>query len=797
MVDQQQTGDSASKSLQEQIAYYLKSWPWFFLSVFICVGLGYLYLRYATKLYQAEASIIIKDTQSGGGLSEVGALGDLDVLGNSFNTVENEVEILKSNRLLENVVKELNLQISYIRSGNVKTSNVYNDSPVLISIINDSIAYRIQEKKDFFIKPLNPSSCLVKVTEAGKWETVDYGATFVLDELEMLLIPNLDPNAKKDDEEYEIHVKIQPIGDVVRGYSKKINVSKSDRRGSVVNLSITDPVRQKAEDLLNQLVVEYNEDAIADKNQVAKNTADFIDERLAEVQRDLDSIEKGIEKFKDSKNLTDLTAESLISLEQSSGLGREAVMAQTQLQIARSILSRLKQADYQIIPENLGFTEFDINAQTSKYNALLVQYKNLLQRGTAENPAVIRLKTELDALNQAMTASLESLISKLEIQRRSIESELRQVTGKISNVPENERLNRDIERTRRVVEAIYVLLSERKETTAISLAITAPKAKIIDFAFAPLVPVSPQPKIVLLATFVLGLLIPFGILYVRNLLYNKIESRNDIQKALPNLAILGEIPKLDTGDSEIITKNDRSILAEAFRILRTNLQFKLSTLEQSKIPIIMVTSTVKGEGKTFVAYNLASTLAFSGKRVLLIGADIRNPQIHRYAIDGTKRSTKGVTEYLTDSSLNVVELAQQSSGNQNLQILLSGAIPPNPAELWMQDRTSELFKEAAASYDVVIVDTAPTMLVTDTLLINHHADITVYVSRANYTETQLLEYVKDSVEAEKIKNVAMVINSVKLANFGYGNKYGYTYSATKETFWDKVKEKFTRKKTDF
>jgi tyrosine-protein kinase Etk/Wzc len=293
---------------------------------------------------------------------------------------------------------------------------------------------------------------------------------------------------------------------------------------------------------------------------------------------------------------------------------------------------------------------------------------------------------------------------------------------------------------------------------------------------------------------ILGLLVPGVFIYGVSIFYNKIVSRKDIEKYLPNINILGEVPKLDKDSNDYIQLNDRSVLAESFRILRTNLQYKLNAVSHDHTKVVLVTSTVKGEGKTMVAVNLANTFSYSGKNVLLIGGDIRNPQLHRY-FDKVSKRTRGVTDFLTDNHLKLKDLIIASSTNQSLDILLSGPIPPNPAELWMQDRTKTLFEEAKDLYDLVIVDSAPTILVTDTLLINKYADVTAYVTRANYTDTSLLQFVSDAVKDGKLKNVAVIVNNVKLANFGYGNKYGYAYGEEKRTLWSTFKSRFQKKRT--
>ena len=329
---------------------------------------------------------------------------------------------------------------------------------------------------------------------------------------------------------------------------------------------------------------------------------------------------------------------------------------------------------------------------------------------------------------------------------------------------------------------------QKREETAISLAITAPSAKVIDDAYSSRSPIFPKKQIIYLAAFILGLIIPFLIIYVKNLLDNKIHNRADVEKETKLIPILGEVPKIDTKESETVGTNDRSILAEAFRILRTNLSYFVKSIKGEEKNIIFVTSTVKGEGKTFVAFNLALTLSTSDKKVLLIGSDIRNPQLHRY-IDRPEQS-KGLSEYLYDEKVTIESVTDSYKINKkDISIILSGRIPPNPAELLMRDRFKNLLEEVKDKYDYVVVDTAPTMLVTDTLLISQHADFTVYVTRAEYTDKRLLKFPVELYHEKKLRNMAFVVNNVSVSNYGYGNKYGYgyTYGAEKETFFTKLK----------
>ena len=794
-------------NLKDQVYQYLKYWPWFLLSAIVFVVAGFIYLRYATNQYQATAKIVLKDAKGGGGLSELSALDDLNLLGSSFNTVENEVEILHSYRLIRQVVHNLDLNVVYSQTGRIKASEVYKQSPVTLTMLDDTAAEGLKTSMTLVLEPVDATTFKIKSLEADQYEIQSYGAEFAIQDWNVVVVPN-HPNfadwgvgtAEELEAARELFIAIHPIRKIAESIKSRLSIETTDERSSVLELSITDPVKEKAEDLLNNLVMVYNQDANKDINEVAQNTAQFIEERLVEVQKDLDSLERGIQRFKTSENLTDLVAESEINLQFSAGLGREVVEVATQLKIAKLLQVKLQEQNLDFIPENVGLENLDLQRASATYNVLIQEYLRFQENATSDNPVLRRLATEIASSKEAILLSLDNVISAIQLQQQSLNKELNKVSGKISDVPENERVNRDIERERVVVESVYLLLIQKKETTAISLAVTAPKAKVVDFAMASLTPVSPKSNIIYLATLLLGLLLPGAIIYVRSIFYNKIESRRDLERKLPNTTILGEIPKIDQETSNHIQLNDRSIAAESFRIIRTNLQYKLNAVPHDTTKVVLVTSTIKGEGKTLASFNLANTFAYSGKKVLLIGGDIRNPQLHRY-YDQVSKRTPGVTEFLTDDQKKLKELTFTSDTNANLDLLLSGAIPPNPAELWMQDRTTSLFDEAKEHYDLVIIDSAPTILVTDTLLISKYADVVAYVVRANYTDKDLLEFIANSVKEGKLTNIAFVLNNVKMDQFGYGSKYGYKYAykygyaygEDRVTFWEAWKNKLQKK----
>ena len=418
-----------------------------------------------------------------------------------------------------------------------------------------------------------------------------------------------------------------------------------------------------------------------------------------------------------------------------------------------------------------------------------MERNRILSGSTEKNPIVKRLNSQIDQIRGNVLASFERLQSNLRVSQQELERQGSVINSKISAVPGKERQYRGIERQQNIKESLYLFLLQKREENSLSLAVTAPKAKIVDRAYSSVEAISPKPKIILLAALILGLLIPFLIIYLKTLLSNKVKSREDIEKVAKDIPVVGEIPSVSKKESEMILKNDRSVLAESFRILHTNLQYLIvNTADKQRGNTIFVTSTVKGEGKTLVSFNLAVTLANTGKKVLLVGADLRNPQLQRFEKDA--REHIGVSDYLANDSLNLKDLIRESnSENKNLQLLPSGTIPPNPSELWRRAKTGEMFQELEGLYDYVIVDTAPSLLVTDTFLINKWADLTLYVVRAGYTEKKLLQFAKDSKNDGKLHDVSFVLNDVKWANFGYGNKYGYAYGEEKKSFLSRFRSK--------
>ncbi|PKD19457.1 tyrosine protein kinase [Salegentibacter salinarum] len=779
-------------NLREELDKYLKYWPWFVFGVILCVLIGFVYLKYTTAQYSTTASIIIKDEESKGPSSEMAGFADLGLLsGMGASSIENEIGILRSKTLMTKTVKALDLNIIYYDEAGVKSKELYNKSPFNVQVLQldeEKLSEIIKEELGhrFLIEPQSENDFILINTESDKNFEGRFGNPVNIGFADITLErTGIEP---EEEEDLEVSVQFSPVESIVGKYREGVQVNLTDKNSSLLELSLVDPVTEKAQDILDQLILEYNRQAIEDKNLVATNTASFIDERLSIINQELDSVEVGKEEFKESNQLTNIEAESELFIENASDYKKRQQEVGTQLELANAMLDHLKGNTSDLLPANLGIQEEGVNDMIKEYNTLVLERNRILSASTEENPVVLRLNSQIDQMRGNVLQSLERMRSNLLIAQEDLDRQAAVIGSQISAVPAKERQYRGIERQQNIKEALYLFLLEKREENSLSLAVTAPKAKIVDSAYSNTKPVSPKAKIILLAALILGLLIPFLIIYVKNLLNNKITDRTDIENATKEIPIVGEIPRIARKESDLISVNDRSVLSEAFRIMVTNLQYLLvGAGDKEKGIKLFVTSTVKGEGKTFIAFNLAITLANMGKKVVIVGADLRNPQLQRYETDA--RTYVGVSDYLYNTETGIKEIIAKAKAHEKLDIIASGHIPPNPSELLRSERMARLLNELEGIYDYIIVDTAPSMLVADTFLINKYADLTLYVARAGYTEKKLLGFAVDAKNEGKLHDVSFVLNDVELANFGYGNKYGYAYGEEKKSFFKRLKEK--------
>ena len=782
-------------NLREEIQKYLKYWPWFLISVFVAVVLAFIYLKLSKPVYLTNATIIIKDedtkSPATSGLSSFTDLGILEGLKTS--SIENEIGLLKSKRMMTKTITSLDLNIQYLSYDLFVTRELYNNSPFTLDVLklNDlELANSTREaENEYRISWLENNITLIN-NESGEKINANFGDPLNIGFAEVVIRKNDNYKSPLGRETLEYGFRITPVESVVAYYQKGLVAELVDDNSTLIQLGLEGSVPAKSQDVLDQLIVEYNKEAIIDKNLVASNTAEFIDERLKIINFELDSVETDKEVFKENRELTDIQAESEIFLENASEYKKKRQEVTTQIQLATAMLDYLEEGtNSDLLPANLGLQGGGVIQQVSDYNELVLERNRILEASTVKNPVIVRLDQQIDQMRGVVKKSLQRLRSNLDISMNELNNEAKVIQSRISSVPSMERQYRGIDRQQQIKESLYLFLLQKREENSLSLAVTAPKAKIVDNAYTSRAPIAPRSRVILLGGFVVGLLIPFSIIYGKNILNNKIKSRDDLEKKAKQIPIVGEIPRIDRKDSHLITEADRSVLAESFRIAITNMQYLLiNKTDKQKGIKMLVTSTVKGEGKTFTSINLALTLANMGKKVIVVGADLRNPQLQRYDVGSRKQL--GVSDYLINEDLKLNELIEQTKYNKNLDFLTSGSIPPNPSELLRHHRLGEMLKMLEERYDYIILDTAPCMLVADTFLISQYADLTLYVVRASYTEKALLQFPIDSKKAGKLHDVSFVLNDVDFANFGYGNKYGYAYGADKKSFWEKFRERF-------
>jgi len=771
--------DDDTINVREFFEKYLFHWKWFLIGIAGMLLLSFLYLRYTSRQYQVFASILVNDKNTGETQSELSIFKDLGLLNDSKSSFDNELNTLKSRSLLLQVIEELKLNVSFFKKGLVGTNEIYKDEfPFTINFLTQDAILRTSTLA-FTITAVSETAFSIENTETGDVETFAYGATVSYDSCEFILIPL---ETTKEVSQERFIVEVVPVDEIVNQIKERVTIAPADKKSSFINLSIIYPLKKKGIDILTSLIENYNKNAIVDKSTIAQKTNTFINERLRVISEDLLVLDKDVEVFKSANKITDIQSDTEVVLKSNANLGERIVTAQTQIKLAEFVSTYVATKKEEIIPVNLGLSDASISETIQIYNGILLDRKRISKSSSAINPIIINLDQKLENLRTSIDESLVNLKSTLEISLQDLKTQEQFFESKIKSVPKQEREYREMQRQQQIIEALYLYLLQKREENSITLAVTTPNAKIIDSVYGSNIPISPKPIKTYLFLLVAGLLVPFAFIYVFSLFDNKVHNIADVERVL-KMPMLGSIMNNKTKQKIVVSNKDRTALSESFRIVRTNILFMLSKLgKQSKV--IFVTSTISGEGKTFVSANLATALALSNKKVLLIGGDIRNPELINYF---DMKEKEGLTHFLVDATYKAEDLIEPVV-NFNFDILQSGFITPNPSELFMNGRFDELLTYGKEHYDFVIVDTAPVGLVTDTLLLSQDkADLFVYVIRADYLDKRMLKIPQRLKKTKQIENLAILLNNTKPENIpGYGYGYGYGQNVSKQSWKDKI-----------
>lgn len=761
------------------------NWKWFVLSVILCLGCGAIYLRYKTPTFQAQAKMLIKDDESNNratGKSALLTASNLGIMTNSAG-IDNEMEILTSLSIAQQAVRDLKLYTTYKAKGKIKDQLMYKTEPVFVDLDPghlEKLIYPIQmvitrDGNEYKVKGQYTASAFEE-TEKTVYEiekTLNGLPARISTRVGTITL-NANSQVAPMADGATIKVTIVAPKYMAMKYVKALSVSPTSKTTTIAQMVLTDEIPQRAVDYLRQLTVCYNRQANEDKNEIAVRTEEFINGRLEKINAELGSTEGSLEAYKKRNNMVELKLNAAQSVQNQDIFSQKLAEANTQVALLQSISQYMNDPanQYQTLPSNVGLTDQSATQLINKYNDIVLTRNRLLRSASESSPTVTPLTAQLDDLSASIRRAIAQAQKNMATQRQSVAEQYSKYVGQTSATPEQERILTQIGRQQDVKSGLYLMLLQKREENSISLAATADKGKLIDdpqYAGK----VSPRGSIIMLLALVLGFLIPGGILYIINFLKFRIEGHDDVEKLtklpiLADIAVAGEGTK--TKGDIVVHENKNNQMEEVFRSLRTNLQFIMSKGQK----VILFTSSLSGEGKTFTAANLAVSFALLDKKVVLVGLDIRKPRLAE--LFEIKDHHHGITNLLSMANPTAEDVEKQilnSNVNDNLDILMAGPIPPNPTELIARPTLEMVIDTLKEKYDYVLIDSAPVGLVTDTLQIGRVADATIIMCRADYTPKDSFNYINDLARDNKLPHMTIAINGIDMSKKKYGYYYGY------------------------
>lgn len=758
----------------------IAKWYWFVISLAITIGVAIIYILSTPPVYTRSASLLIKEDGKNGSAVDAGVLSEIDIFQTSTN-VNNEIQLLQSPSVMLDVVKRLHLDVNYHADGRFYRRTLYGSTcPYTVEFTdlgdNDIVTFTIDSQDG---NNLTLNEFTFNGEEFDGETNAVIGDTVATPIGRLVVKPTIIDTTALSSVVSPIYVTRNGLLSTTRAYTSGLTVALSNDKSSVINLTFNDVCIQRAEDILNTVIAVYNENWIKDRNQVAVSTSMFINERLGVIERELGNVDESISSFKSENLLPDVQAAANMYMSQSSTTTAQILALNTQLSMARYIRSYVTNANgrNQLLPANSGIENANIESQIAEYNSMQLQRNSLVANSSEQNPLVQDLDQSLNAMREAIVSSIDNLMVVLNTQLNSLQQSERQTTARIAANPSQGKYLLSVERQQKVKESLYLFLLQKREENELSQAFTAYNTRIITPPTGSPIPTSPEKKNIFLVAIALGLIIPFGTLFAKENMNTKLRGRKDLESL--TLPFAGEIPlvtskgkKQQENNKIVIEQGHRDVVNEAFRVLRTNMEFMLGDAsENGKASVILFTSFNPGSGKTFLAVNTAACIAIKGKRVLVIDGDLRRGSASAY-ID---KPQLGLSDYLGHRTNDIASITVEVENHPTLHIIPVGTIPPNPTELLADKRFNQLIEDVRTKYDYICIDCPPIDIVADTQIISKIADRTIFIVRAGLLERDMLPELQRMYDEHRFKNMALVLNGTMGGNNRYAYRYGYHY----------------------
>lgn len=756
--------DSKPTNIRDTMGKLLFHWPLFLTSLLVCLCLAFAYLKLKAPGYTVKARLLIKDEEKGTGSES--ALQELNMF-KSSTLVENEMELLKSRSIMYNAVRNLGLYIDYQEQGPLKKVSAYTSTPVKLRLLTPP--RNMDEPRKFEITVLDTQFFMLKEGDIEQKLPFNTRLRNNFGPWEMQPTASLPDYIGKT-----ITLTINNPDDVTDGYVSNLTAELVNKDATVVEMAIKETVPERGQDLLNNLIKEYSNAALNDKNKIRKSTLDFIDNRLASLTGELTSAEKDVEGFKSSKGIMDISSESSFYLENVKNNDMKLNEVNVQLEVVNGIERFINSsASTDNAPATAGITDPGLIALVNQLITLKLQRTQLMESTPEGSPVFENIDRQINATRQSLRSNIRGIKSSLISARNQLQNFNSKFESSIRQLPGQERQVVTMKRQQGVKEELYIYLLQKREEAAVSYATTIAENRMVDEAYFGR-PDSPVGVIVLGVGGLMGLLLPLGLIFGRDLLNNKVESTAEIQEA-SQVPILGELAYQKSNTPLIMQENTRSMVAEQFRSLRTNLYYLTDHIERGRVTLL--TSGMSGEGKSFVTSNLATALAASGKKTIILELDMRNPMIFRYF---KINPGLGISNYLTGEASKEA-IIQASAIQENLFVAGAGTLPTFPSELLEKPQMKELINWLTMNFDEILIDTPPVQLVTDAMILSRFSDVNLYVIRHRYTYKSHLKYINQLYMEKKMKNLQIVFNGVDTSRPGYGYAHGYNYYAQQES----------------